>query len=157
MATLFSRDLWKHRAHKADYVIKMKLFLYLGQNMLSFKQKSRNPVGIVPNTWHMLYTCHTCNTCPTCAIHMTELLLVPLSDRQVWGVKFGVEFCQGHGPRHLTPVLHVIYTWLSNCWSIWATDKSEGSNWGRTSPGITFISVKQTKFFTAKFSTKDLT
>ena len=31
---------------------------------------------------------------------------------------------------------HVIYTWFCNFWTHWATDKYEGSKWGRISPGI---------------------
>ena len=32
--------------------------------------------------------------------------------------------------------LHVIYTWFSNFWSLWATVKCERSKWGTISPGI---------------------
>ena len=58
--------------------------------------------------------------------------------------QIGLEFCQesnGHGLRHLTCVLHRSNMWftfglLGYFWSLWATDKSEGSKLGGILPGI---------------------
>ena len=43
-----------------------------------------------------------------------------------------------------THVIHMIYTWLSYFWSLWATDKCEWSNWGRILPGIQWV-LSQTR------------
>ena len=85
---------------------------------------------MVPDKSHVSYTYHIRD------LHMTELLLIPLSYRQVCGIQWVLSQTRDTCP---TCVIHVIYTWLSYFWSLWAIDKCEGSKWGRISPGIHWV------------------
>ena len=101
-----------------------------GQIGVEFCQESR---GLGPG--QVSYTCHKRD------LRMTELLLTPLSNRQVWGVK-----CQDilstkdlWSQTHNmwpTQVIHMIYMWLTYFLSRWTTGNCEGLNWERILPGI---------------------